>query len=89
MYRILGTVVCVGLTTSQLPVSPFTVAIRGLKVLGSSVGTEVEMEEPLEMAVKGSVVPHIEIFELSELDDVVQRLAKAQIIGRAVMKIPA
>lgn len=89
IVRILGTVVCVGLTVTQLPVSPFIVAIKGLKVVGSTVGTETEMEELLEMAVNGDVVPHIEMFELSELDVVVQRLANAQIVGRAVMKIPA
>ncbi|KFY10463.1 hypothetical protein V492_05005 [Pseudogymnoascus sp. VKM F-4246] len=88
LVRVLGTVVCVGLTISQLPVSPFAVAIRGLKVIGSSVGTEVEMEELLQMAVNGDVVPHIEMFELSELDNVVRQLAEAQIVGRAVLRIP-
>jgi alcohol dehydrogenase, propanol-preferring len=45
-----------------LPVSPFTVAIKGLKVIGSSVGTEAEMEELREMAISGDVVPPIEVF---------------------------
>ncbi|KIN06833.1 hypothetical protein OIDMADRAFT_46758 [Oidiodendron maius Zn] len=88
LVRILGTIVCVGLSMSHLSISPFTVAIRGLKVIGSSVGTEEEMEELLGMAVKGDVVSNIEVFELAELDDVVQKLVKAQIVGRAVMKIP-
>lgn len=88
IVRVLGTVVCVGLTVSQLPVSPFLVAIKGLKVVGSTVGTEAEMEDLLEMAVNGDVVPYIEVFELSELDIVVEKLVKAQIAGRAVMKIP-
>jgi propanol-preferring alcohol dehydrogenase len=89
LVRNLGSVICVGLAASNLPVSPFTVAIRGLRVVGSSVGTEAEMEELLEMAVKGDVTPHIEMFDLSDLDDVVQKLARAQIVGRAVIKIPA
>ena len=88
LVRILGTVVCVGLSLSPLQLSPFTVAIRGLKVVGSSVGTEEEMEELLEMAINGDVVPHIEVHELSELDAVVLRLARAKMVGKAVMKIP-
>ncbi|RFU25928.1 hypothetical protein B7463_g10418, partial [Scytalidium lignicola] len=87
LVRILGTVVCVGLAMGLLQVSPFTIAIRGLKVIGSSVGTEEEMEELLEMAVNGDVVPHVELFKLSELHDVIQRLDNAQIVGRAVVKI--
>lgn len=89
LVRILGTVVCVGLAMKHLSVSPFTVAIRGLKVIGSSVGTEEEMEELLELAAKGDVVPHIKLFGLSELSDVVQSLDKAQLVGKAVLKIPA
>jgi D-arabinose 1-dehydrogenase-like Zn-dependent alcohol dehydrogenase len=58
------------------PVSPFTVAIWGLKVVGSSVGTEEETGELFEMVIKGDVVPHIEARELSELD-AVQSLAQA------------
>jgi propanol-preferring alcohol dehydrogenase len=88
LVRVLGTVVCVGLGMSHLSISPFTVAIRGLNVIGASVGTEEDMEELLDMAVKGDVVSKVEVFELAELDDVVQKLAEAQIVARAVMKIP-
>lgn len=89
LVRRLGTVVCVGLTVGILPVSPFEVAIKGLKVLGTTVGTKEEMDELLEMAVKGDVVPNIEVFELEELAAVLERLNNAEIVGRAVMKIPA
>ncbi|OBU00705.1 hypothetical protein VE01_01052 [Pseudogymnoascus verrucosus] len=63
LVRILGTVVCVGLAMSKLPVSPFTVAIKGLKLIGDSAGTEAEMEELLEMAVRGDVVTILEVKE--------------------------
>ncbi|KAH8812274.1 Zn-dependent alcohol dehydrogenase [Xylogone sp. PMI_703] len=88
LVRILGTVVCVGLSMGKLQVSPFTVAIRGLKLIGSSVGTEEEMEELLDMAVNGDIVPHVELFDLSELHEVVYKLDKAQMYGKAVLKIP-
>ena len=63
-------------------------AIRGLTVIGSSVGTEQDMEELLEMAIKGDMVPHIEVFELSQLDYAVQELRNARVVGKIVLKIP-
>lgn len=87
LVRIMGTVVCVGLTLSPLTVSPFQVAIRGLKVVGSNVGTEEEMDELLQMVVAGDVVPHTELFELERLHEVIQRIADGSITGKAVMKL--
>lgn len=87
LVRIMGTVVCVGLTLSQLTVSPFQVAIRGLKIVGSTVGTEEEMDELLQMVVAGHVVPKTEVFELERLHEVVQKIADGSIAGKAVMNL--
>ncbi len=46
------------------------------------------MNELLEMAVAGDVVPHVEVFEFTDIQDVLSRLAKSQIEGRAVIRIP-
>jgi propanol-preferring alcohol dehydrogenase len=46
------------------------------------------MNELLEMAVAGDVVPHVEVFEFTDIPDVLSRLAKSQIEGRAVIRIP-
>jgi propanol-preferring alcohol dehydrogenase len=88
LVRIMGTVVCVGFTLSQLPISPFQIAIRGYKVVGSTVGTEDEMNELLQMAVSGDVVPKIELFELEQLGVVVERIASGSVAGKVVLKIP-
>lgn len=88
LVRIMGTIVCVGLTLSQLSVSPFQVAIRGLKIVGSTVGTEEEMDELLEMVVAGDVVPRIEIFDLEDLHEVIKRIDDGTIVGKAVIKLP-
>ena len=87
LVRIMGTVVCVGLSQSTLTVSPLQVAIRGLKIVGSTVGTEEDMDELLRMAVAGDVVPEVEVFELERLHDVVQRIADGTIVGKAVMNL--
>ncbi|KAH8805117.1 Zn-dependent alcohol dehydrogenase [Xylogone sp. PMI_703] len=88
LVRNLGTLICIGLTTSTLPVSPFEVAVRGLRVIGSSVGRLSEMTELMNMAVAGDVAPDIEVFEFDKLDEIVHKLAKNQFSGRVVVRIP-
>lgn len=88
LVRIMGTIVCVGLTLSQLSVSPFQVAIRGLRILGSTVGTEAEMDELLQIVVAGDVVPKIEIFDLEDLHKIINRIDGGTIAGKAVIKLP-
>ena len=88
LLRNLGTLVCVGLTNEHLPISPLEMVIRGLKVKGSSVGTAAEMQELLQMASMGDVIPRVEIFGFEAVDDVLQKLAKSQIAGRVVLRIP-
>jgi len=46
------------------------------------------MDELLEMAVAGDVKAHIEIFDFNEIDNVLQKLGRSEIDGRAVVKIP-
>lgn len=89
LLRNLGTLVCVGLATDNLPISPFMTIVRGLKILGSSVGTEKEMVELLKMAAEGRVKAIVEVFEFSKLDDVLRKLEKNQILGRAVVIHPS
>ncbi|GLA85875.1 hypothetical protein AtubIFM56815_010122 [Aspergillus tubingensis] len=60
----------------------------GLTIVGNSAGTAKEMEELMEMAVKGDVTAHIECFEFDCIDDVLQRLGRSEIEGRAVVRIP-
>lgn len=60
----------------------------GLTIVGNSAGTAQEMEELMEMAVAGQVKAHIECFDFDRIDDVIQRLGRCEIDGRAVMRIP-
>ena len=42
----------------------------------------------MEMAVAGDVKAHIECFDFDCIDDVLQRLGRSEIEGRAVVRIP-
>ncbi|KAH8810966.1 alcohol dehydrogenase [Xylogone sp. PMI_703] len=88
LLRNLGTLVCVGLGMDNLPVSPFQMIVRGIRVIGSSVGSAQEMDELLEMAANGEVKAIVEVFDFSELDNVLQKLQRNEISGRAVVKLP-
>ncbi|GFF30615.1 alcohol dehydrogenase [Aspergillus udagawae] len=90
MLRSLGVLVCVGIPNKpfRLPATPFDMIVKGLTIVGNSAGTAKEMEELLSMALAGDVKAHIECFDFSCINDVLQRLERAEIDGRAVLKIP-
>ncbi|KAK9574130.1 hypothetical protein V6Z77_000948 [Aspergillus fumigatus] len=90
MLRRLGVLVCVGIPNEpfRLPSTPLDMIVKGLTIVGNSAGTAKEMEELLSMAVAGDVKAHIECFDFSCINDVLQRLERAEIDGRAVLKIP-
>jgi len=89
LLRNCGTLVCVGLVTDNLTVSPFELLKRALRIVGSSVGTPEHLEELLEMAVQGKVKPVVQVRAFEDLDDVLRELAAYQVEGRIVIKIPS
>jgi alcohol dehydrogenase, propanol-preferring len=60
----------------------------GLNVVGISVGVEEDMHDLLEMVVKGEVVPHVEVFNFEDINDIMGKLAKFEVQGKAVLRIP-
>ena len=40
------------------------------------------------MAVSGDVVPIVQVFDFERADEILQKLGKAQIAGRVVLKFP-
>jgi len=88
LLRSLGTLVCIGLGRDDIPISPFLTIIRGLKIVGSTVGMEKEMGKLLEMAARGEVKAIVKVFESEQLDEVLGLLAKGEVSGRVVVRIP-
>lgn len=52
------------------------------------MGSEEQMTELLQLALDGIITPAIEVFEFSEAPNLIQRITKDAIRGRAVVKIP-
>lgn len=88
--RPLGTLVCVGLPPLEyhIPVSPLMCVNRGYRIVGSAVGTEDEMQALLEMAVEGRVSTQYEVFEFAQINEVIDRMERYEVRGRAVLRIP-
>ncbi|RAL16457.1 zinc-dependent alcohol dehydrogenase [Aspergillus homomorphus CBS 101889] len=90
LLRRLGVLVCVGIPNVpfRLPATPLEMIVKGLTIVGNSAGTAKEMDELMEMAVAGDVKAHIEVYELDHIDEVLERLGRSEIDGRAVVRIP-
>lgn len=86
-----GTLVCVGLPANmsyKLPISPFDMVVKGLNIVGSSVGTESELQELLELAQQGSVVPRIQLLPLSRFVEAIDLVKSSTMLGKIVLQIP-
>lgn len=91
MLRNCGTLVCVGIprATYRLAVNPFECLVRGITIVGATVGTRPQMEELLQLAAVGKIRSHVETFPFEEINNVLRRLSTSAIAGRAVVLMPA
>ncbi|PIC64119.1 alcohol dehydrogenase AdhP [Sporosarcina sp. P13] len=80
-----GTLVAVGLPNDELPIPIFNTVLNAVTVKGSIVGTRIDMKEALDFAARGKVKAQIETAPLSEVNTVLDKMAKGQINGRIVL----
>jgi propanol-preferring alcohol dehydrogenase len=90
MLRNCGKLICVGIPPSsyRLQVNPFEMLVRGLAIIGSTVGDKSQMPGLMELVLQGKVKPELQLFDFDELQAVMDKLAAGQIIGRAVLRMP-
>ncbi|RFU80734.1 alcohol dehydrogenase [Trichoderma arundinaceum] len=90
LLRNLGVLVCIGIPRLDfhVPISPFEIIVRGLKIVGTSVGTESDIQELLKLTAEGKVKPQIEVYDFGDINAVMDKLAKFQVKGRAVLRLP-
>lgn len=60
----------------------------GLTIKGSSIGTEEQLTELLQLAAKGTITPAVEVFDFAETPRLIRQLTKNEVQGRAVVTIP-
>ena len=85
-----GTEVAVG-----IPIDPTAVAgapfglltLRSLNIVGAVTGTLKEVEEALDFVARGLVKPTLTQGTLHDIDDLLDKMSKGELAGRAVIKI--
>lgn len=91
LLRFAGTLVCVGIPEGDL--KPIASAAPGplleaeQRIVGSSVGTQKEAIETLEMAAKGIVKTHFKLAKMEDLTKVFEDMEKGQIQGRIILDL--
>jgi len=72
-----------------MPMSIFDCVLRGITIRGSIVGTRQDLDEALDFAARGKVKCQIETHDFSTINDVIDRLKKGKLLGRAVLEMSA
>lgn len=86
-----GTLVCVGIPEgTPQPIAsadPATILVQELRIVGSAVGNRKDAIETMELAARGVVKTHFTVEPMSRLNDVFERMDKAQLQGRVVLDL--
>ncbi len=80
-----GTVVLVGLTTRDLNLSITETILKGIRIVGSFLGTREDLEAVFRLGGEPGILPATETFSLDEAPEVMARLGRGEIAGRAVV----
>lgn len=88
MLRNCGKLVCVGIPPSEyrLHLNVFEVLVRGINIIGSSVGSQDDMNRLMDLAVQGKVLPHVKEYPFRNLETALEDLISARVTGRAIVR---
>ena len=89
MLRVGGTLSCVGIPPGRayLETPIATIVIKGLRIVGSLVGSLKECLEAVELVRGGVVQPEIQIWEFRELGEVYEEMERGDVAGRIVLRV--
>jgi propanol-preferring alcohol dehydrogenase len=85
MVRPRGTVVFNGLPPGTFGLDIYDVVMRAITLRGSIVGTRNDQEQALALARLRGIRPEIQTYPLSEINEVLHRLANTPVTGRLVL----
>jgi len=90
LLRVRGRMVCVGLPKDGSILAgapPIQMCLKSLEIVGSVVGTKKDVEECLDFTARGLVHPILTHGTLEDLNDLLDKMQKGTLVGRAVIKI--
>jgi propanol-preferring alcohol dehydrogenase len=80
-----GTLILVGLSTSQYELPLVDTVLRGVTIRGSYLGTRQDLDDVFQLARRGAIRPSVEVHPLSEAPTLLDHLRRGEISGRAVI----
>ncbi|KAF5004538.1 hypothetical protein FDECE_8970 [Fusarium decemcellulare] len=89
MLGAFGVLMCVSILPEDAKIHfhPLWMIQKGWTVMGSSVGTRMDILEALEFVKRRAVVPKIQWAELGDLEQLMDKMAKGQLQGKYVIKL--
>ncbi len=81
-----GTLVLVGIAAARYELPLLDTVLKGVTVRGSYLGNQRDLAEVFELAAAGAVRAHVHIHALDETPDLLDRLQRGEIPGRAVVQ---
>ncbi len=81
-----GTLVLASLTAGRLPIDPRSFILAQQRVMGTFLGSRLELQELLRLAVLHRIRPVLEKYPLEQVNEVHQRLRDNQVQLRAVLE---
>ncbi len=84
-----GTLVIVGIPPGELPIPIFDLVLKGIKVIGSIVGTRLDLEETLDLAARRLIICEHNTARLDDVNEVLDQMRAGEINGRVVLQLDA
>ena len=81
-----GTLVLVGLSVSTYELPLVETVLKGITVRGSYLGPRGDLDEVFRAASDGSVRAHVEPYPLDAAPELLERMKRGELLGRAVVR---
>jgi alcohol dehydrogenase, propanol-preferring len=82
-----GTLLAVGLPAQEISFPPILMAGKEIQIKASAVGTREDLREILAMGAAGTVHCQVTTHPLAEIQDVLDRLSRGEVTGRAALRL--
>jgi propanol-preferring alcohol dehydrogenase len=80
-----GTLITCGLSTNQYTLPIVDTVLKGISIRGSFLGTRADLDEVFRLAQSGVGRPHIERHALEQTPQLLEKMRRGEILGRAVV----
>lgn len=80
-----GSLILAGLNGDRLALPVMETVLKGVRIQGSFLGSGADLEDALALAAQGIVKPTVSTYSLEDAPELIARLGRGEITGRAVV----